>query len=56
MVGACVTHVGEIRHQPTREAIEGPAPEPEPEPEAQPEQPEPQPERDPELPFDQETD
>ncbi len=58
VVGACVTHAGEIRHQPTREAIEGPAPEPEPEPEPepQPEQPEPQPERDPELPFDQETD
>jgi NAD(P) transhydrogenase subunit alpha len=30
VVGACVTHDGEIRHEPTREAIEGPAPEPEP--------------------------
>ena len=27
VVGACVTHAGEIRHEPTREAIEGPAPE-----------------------------
>ena len=27
--GACVTHAGEIRHQPTREAIEGPLEEPE---------------------------
>jgi NAD(P) transhydrogenase subunit alpha len=30
VVGACVTHDGAIRHEPTREAIEGPAPEPEP--------------------------
>ena len=28
VVGACVTHGGEIRHEPTREAIEGPAPAP----------------------------
>ena len=26
VVGACVTHQGEIRHQPTREALEGPGP------------------------------
>ena len=25
VVGACVTHQGEIRHEPTREALEGPA-------------------------------
>jgi NAD(P) transhydrogenase subunit alpha len=29
--GACVTRGGEILHEPTREAIEGPAPEPGPE-------------------------
>ncbi|ROR92798.1 NAD(P) transhydrogenase subunit alpha [Nocardioides aurantiacus] len=28
VVGACVTHAGEVRHAPTREAIEGPAPAP----------------------------
>jgi NAD(P) transhydrogenase subunit alpha len=26
VAGSCVTHAGEIRHQPTREAVEGPAP------------------------------
>jgi NAD(P) transhydrogenase subunit alpha len=26
VAGSCVTHAGEIRHQPTREALEGPAP------------------------------
>jgi NAD(P) transhydrogenase subunit alpha len=36
VVGACVTHDGEIRHEPTREAIEGPAPEPVPDPEPDP--------------------
>jgi hypothetical protein len=43
-------HDGTIRHEPTREAIEGPAPEappePDPEPEAAPE----------DLPYDQEED
>jgi len=28
VIGACVTHGGEIRHLPTREALEGPPPPP----------------------------
>jgi NAD(P) transhydrogenase subunit alpha len=36
VAGACVTHDGVIRHEPTREAIEGPAPEPPPEPDPEP--------------------
>jgi len=41
VIGAAVTHSGRILHEPTREAIEGPAeaeaePEPAPEPEASP--------------------
>jgi len=36
VAGACVTHDGAIRHEPTREAIEGPAPEPVPDPEPDP--------------------
>jgi proton-translocating NAD(P)+ transhydrogenase subunit alpha len=54
VAGACVTHDGAIRHEPTREAIEGPAPEPPPEPDPQPD-----PERETasaDLPYDQEED
>ena len=36
VVGACVTHDGAIRHEPTREAIEGPAEPPPPDPAAAP--------------------
>ena len=32
VAGSCVTHDGAILHEPTREAIEGPAPEAPPEP------------------------
>jgi len=35
VIGACVTHDGEIRHQPTREAIEGPTDQPTDQEEAQ---------------------
>jgi len=56
VVGACVTHDGEIRHEPTREAIEGPAPEPVPDPEPDP-APEPAPEpASGDQPYDQEED
>jgi len=54
VAGACVTHDGAIRHEPTREAIEGPAPEPPPEPDPQSD-----PERETasaDLPYDQEED
>jgi H+-translocating NAD(P) transhydrogenase subunit alpha len=58
VAGSAVTHDGRIVHEPTREAIEGPAPEPEPEP-----QPESEPEAEPDvetqqldLPYDQEAD
>jgi NAD(P) transhydrogenase subunit alpha len=48
VAGSAVTHDGRIVHEPTREAIEGPAPEPEPEPE---------PEQEPDAaPYDQEAD
>ena len=46
VVGACVTHAGEIRHEPTREAIEGTAPA----------APEPEPVQPADKPFDQEED
>ena len=47
VAGSAVTHDGRIVHEPTREAIEGPAPEPEPEP---------APEAAPDEPYDQEAD
>jgi NAD(P) transhydrogenase subunit alpha len=53
VAGSCVTHDGRILHEPTREAIEGPAEEPPPPPEPEPE---PSTTPDPELPFDQEAD
>jgi H+-translocating NAD(P) transhydrogenase subunit alpha len=54
VAGACVTHDGTIRHEPTREAIEGPAAAPPPEPDPEPD---PEPETAPEdLPYDQEED
>jgi NAD(P) transhydrogenase subunit alpha len=72
VAGSCVTHEGVIRHEPTREAIEGPGPEPasepapEPTPAAAPEAAtegapapapaEPDPPAQPELPYDQEAD
>ncbi len=37
VAGSCVTHDGRILHEPTREAIEGPAEEPPPPPEPEPE-------------------
>ena len=53
VAGAAVTHGGRIVHEPTREAIEGPAePDPEPEPAAEPDAP-PQTEQL-ELPYDSE--
>jgi H+-translocating NAD(P) transhydrogenase subunit alpha len=52
--GSCVTQDGRIVHEPTREAIEGPA-EPVPEPEPEPSAPEEPPEQ-PDLPYDQEAD
>jgi NAD(P) transhydrogenase subunit alpha len=66
VAGSCVTHEGAIRHEPTREAIEGPAPEAAPEPVADaeaapapadaPPRAEPHPPSQPELPYDQESD
>lgn len=53
LAGSCVTQGGRIVHEPTREAIEGPAPET-PEPTPAPE-PGPEPEQ-PDLPYDQEAD
>jgi NAD(P) transhydrogenase subunit alpha len=52
VAGSCVTHDGRIRHEPTREAIEGPATAPVAEPDAPAERLEEQPG----LPFDQEGD
>ena len=57
VAGSAVTHAGKIVHEPTREAIEGPAPEPEPsvaEP-VEPSEPEAEPVPD-EAPYDQEAD
>ncbi|MCW2791963.1 MAG: transhydrogenase subunit alpha [Nocardioides sp.] len=61
VAGSCVTHDGTIRHEPTREAIEGPAPQTAPETAAVPiaqVDPEPASPTDPQLdlPFDQESD
>ncbi|HET6168310.1 MAG TPA: Re/Si-specific NAD(P)(+) transhydrogenase subunit alpha [Marmoricola sp.] len=60
VAGSAVTHDGKIVHEPTREAIEGPAPaapEPEPEPEPDPEpEPEPEPAQPDDAPYDQEAD
>jgi H+-translocating NAD(P) transhydrogenase subunit alpha len=53
VAGSAVTHQGRIRHEPTREAIEGPAPEPEPTPEPAAE---PAATDAPVQPYDQETD
>ena len=50
VAGAAVTHGGRITHEPTREAIEGPAAEPEPEPGAA------EPPSTEEAPYDQEAD
>jgi NAD(P) transhydrogenase subunit alpha len=52
VAGAAVTHAGRIVHEPTREAIEGPAPEPAPEPADPPETATQQLD----LPYDQEAD
>ena len=51
VAGACVTHDGAIRHEPTREAIEGPAPEAPPEPDPAPDATTPE-----DQPYDQEAD
>ncbi len=60
VIGSCVTHDGTIRHEPTREAMEGPAPEPQVVQDPVPAPPVPEPsephDHQPELPYDQETD
>ncbi len=57
VAGSAVTHDGRIVHEPTREAIEGSAPEPEPAPEAAPEPvTDPAPTEQLDLPYDQEAD
>ena len=58
VIGACVTHAGVIRHEPSREALEGPAAESEPAaaPAVAAGGPGSAPDHQPELPYDQESD